>query len=250
MKQSILSGAAAGAVSAALVYFGLQAGAGAPETVSESAAAGPPAASPDAGRLDALGDSVARLENDVAMIEGMLSELRGMDVGQLAARTPIESLTAGLSADEIEELKLLASVASNGDLGAGSNDYNAVRSTLEQIREDEDAAEAAARRVRDLERIESDLTRLAEELGLVGYQTDGMRNIMTVELDKRSALVAEAREGGDWGLMRDGMREIRDESQGQFEELLGPDLYTEYSENNNDRRGGFGGFGGRGGGGN
>ena len=247
MKQSIIAGAASGAASAALVYFGLQAGAGTPQVVNESVAAGPAAASPEAGRLNELGNSVQRLENDIEMIEGLLGEMRNMSTGQLATRTPVESLTAGLSAAEVEELKQLASVASNGDLGAVSGEYNAVRSTLEQIREEEERAEAEARRERSLERIEQDLERLTEDLGLVGYQTDGMRNIMTDELDKRTALMTEARESGDFGAMRDGARDIRTEAQGQIEELLGSDLYAEYSESNNNGRGG--GFGGGGGGG-
>jgi len=237
---AILSGALAGAAGA-LAVGSLSA----PEAGTTIEAVGPGEESDDVrALLDELRAQNAEL---VARVEAL--EMRPVDV----ARSAVEPVAAeDETLAEVREL-LDALETESGDLPTSF--HASVARAIEDIRAAEEAERARERAERTAERIEERVSELTVELGLSTQQASQLRDHMVAFDSKRDELRDRIREAGDWGAMREGLRELRNGQQENLRRIFTADQYARYEELDADDgfrrfgggRGGPGGGGGRGG---
>lgn len=192
-------------------------------------------------RLDALAsqnrdltERLARLEADATMAmpsttrsaPSSAEDLAALQAELQAALEEIKS-PAGLPPQKFEEM--VAAATEN----------------IDARKREERQAERAAR---EAEQLETRLAELATELGLDQGQVGRMRETLTEQNAKRSALFEEMRNGdfaGGREGIREGMRALRDETNTALQTFLTPSQFDQYSESNGGG-GRFGGGGGRG----
>ena len=212
----------------------------APETTTTQAIA------PGSGSSD-LVEQVAALQKQNEELTNRILEL------EMTASTPRAETREAVAVGpdpELEKLKAdLASIMASIQKGPDNVTpafTASVSAALEDIREKEDAEREAKRAERRAERIDDRIASISEKLGLTPAQGNDLREHYNVFEEKRNALMAEARESGDWGNMRETFRGLRDESNTALQTILTPSQYDQYQEENmgGGRRGGFGGGGG------
>jgi len=116
-----------------------------------------------------------------------------------------------------------------------------VRLVLEEIKAEEDAKRTEERRVREDNRLDEQITRLTESLGLDPGQAKSMRSILANQTIRRTEMFAAMRDGAggiDRTTMRETFSELNNETNNQVQLVLSPTQYDNYTENNGNR--GFG----------
>lgn len=226
-----LAGAVAGAVSATL----LRPTDGAPRIVAEE---GLQVAALERS-LDELTRENARLGERLRMLE---------DRPAIAAPAREAVVAARPEAVELEEeLQTLAAALRDPRGDMPENFRQSVDSALRSIREEEERAREEERRERYEQRLDERLAELSVELGLTQYQSGQLRTVMLDINDKRDALMSSAREEGDWMSVRDGMRDLRSQSEASLRQVLDIRQYEQFMNGSGGallRGGGFPGFGG------
>ena len=201
----------------------------------------PEPVSPDDWRsqLDAVRLENAALQERLAALETRLEQ--GLALRQ-AVPTSAEDASGG------GEVELAALLNERGPLP--ETFVASVGTALERIRAEEEAAEEAARLQRQAERVEERLARLREDLGLSGYQESEMRTVLVEAETRRNELRDLMRESDDRQSIREGFRDLRDDSREAMELFLTPEQLAAYEESESgfgDWRRGGGGRGGDGG---
>ena len=164
---------------------------------------------------DELRELVARMVKD----EGMVSAL-AQNVG-----SQIDTPQAFIASDAFRE---------------------GVRTTMEELEEQERQERNERRAQQMIERTEERAQEIAEQLELPAGTAQELTNILVESAQARTDMWTMVRAGEfDRGEMRDMMREARDETNAQVQNILTADEYKKYEEiQQNDRGRGFGGFGG------
>ncbi len=238
---SILAGGTAGLFgSAALWMLSSE-----PSTDSAGAAL---ASAPSTGSLDpvrTLREELDRLVAENEMLSERLRRLEDRPVPTVSTREPVEAEPdPALVRLEDQMMQLLAAM-SEPDAGIPSGLAEGFRDVYEDIQEEERAERDLRRQdAREME-MSARMDRYVAELGLDDFQTNEMRVILTNQEERRRTLFDEARETGGWMTMREDMRTIRDETEGELANVLSVDQLERYEEM--DRGFGFGGGPRRGG---
>jgi cell division protein FtsB len=150
--------------------------------------------------------------------------------------------------EQLTELRELRAALTDPSSGTSPALEATVETALLDIQERQREEREIEREQRRQERLEERIASLTQTLGLDAYQVDEMRLIHDEQSTKFRSVFTEARESGDFGGVRDTMRELRDESQARVESVLSGSQLEIYNEL--DRRetlfGGMGGFGGGG----
>lgn len=144
------------------------------------------------------------------------------------------------------EMELASDAAADplaGALVAGDPQFEtAVADAISRIEEREDAERAAAREVRDAERMEERIAELSASLGLNAYQETEMRTLMIDNNAKTEEMRDKMRSGEiDRTEIRDSFDGLRTEMDEALAGFLNPAQYDQYKEENSSRFGGFGG---------
>ncbi|MFT4537573.1 MAG: hypothetical protein ACI841_003601 [Planctomycetota bacterium] len=242
MTQSSLIGIVGGALAGGLCAGAL--------TMFASPAATLPTEAPlttSSVTLDSLGKQLRELRDSN---QALMARLEMLEIAPVA--TSNERISASqpevAGRNDAFEQKLQQLVASMDSPGAAASPVilGAVTNALQTIREQEERDEQRQRDERTAEEMEKRITDLTEKLGLDKNQSDQMRTLLTSESIARSDLFTKARESGDFGSVRDGMRELRETTQTELGTFLSPTQMEQYESSGRDSgRGGFG----RGGGG-
>ncbi len=221
----------------------------APRPAEPSSPSRSAAVAPQVDELAALRGQIEGLRQANERLEGRLAALQ---LGQGGART-------SASASETEELAALRNEMADllfalrtPDAPPPDSLRSAVRRTLEDVRGEEERQRQLEREQERVQRLDQRIDRLASELELAPYQLADFRKAMVESEARREAAMALMRDGGDWGVARDAMRELREQTQATFSGILTPDQLERFGELSNPRggRGGFGPGGGPGGGNN
>lgn len=232
---ALLCGAVSGAVSGAVTISMLGPSDGKSTVVD-----------PTANQVDSPGD-----------FQGLARELRDGQrelsdrIGMLESR-PVsaarEAVTMDVDTTDEELLEEMRRMLASMKTPTETLDPDFVASVdvaMKQIREEEERIRREERIARDEERLEERLTSLNEKLGLDTFQSNELRNTLTDEMVRRNELMANA--DGDWGSMREGFGEIRDETREALESFLSEEQYDQYREESRGFGRGGGGGGDRGG---
>ena len=204
--------------------------------------------------------AVTRAGGDVEALRTELDELaataRALDSRlaslELAPRSSTRAPASSGEAGELAELRgevedLLAALQTPG-VAPPPSFQDAVRRTLEDVRAEEQRQRDLEREQERVERLEQRVDRMVEELALAPYQVEGFRKVVADSEARRDAAFALAREGGDWQVAREAMRDLRDQTQRELSGLLTPEQMEQYEQLANPRfgRGGARGRGGDG----
>lgn len=234
---ALLCGAVSGAVSGAVTISMLGSGNGESTVVD-----------PTATQLDSPSDfqGLAReLREGQRELSDRIGMLESRPVAAVREAVPMDVDTT--DEELLEEMRrMLASMKAPAE-ALDPNFIASVDVAMQQIREEEERIRREERVARDAERLEERLTSLNEKLGLDNFQANELRNALTDEMIRRNELMASA--DGDWGSMREGFGEIRDETREALESFLSEEQYDQYRQESRGfgRGGGFGGGGDRGG---
>jgi len=232
MKATIIialfAGAAAGAGSAALsgVYMSDNA-------AGDNLSAVDPADDTDAlfGLVTALSEQNQELTDRFQVLESRLAMAT-------AQRVPAE-------AAPIESTDDPTAVAAALDKPPTQREISRTMLALEKIEADEQAQREEERRVRDDQRLDDQVAKLTEKLGLDVGQAKSMRDILANQNIKRTEMFAGMRDaagGMDRTNMRDTFQQLTAATNAEVQAVLSPSQYETYSEDNSNR--GFRGFGG------
>lgn len=201
---------------------------------------------PQTDELAGLRLQIEGLRQANERLEGRIAALQ---LGQGGART-------SASAAETEELAALRNEMADlifalrtPDAPPPASLRTAVRRTLEDVREEEERQRQLEREQERVQRLDQRIDRLAGELQLAPYQLADFRKAMVESEARREATMALMRDGGDWTVARDAMRDLREQTQATFAGILSPDQLERFGELANPRGGRGGGFGGFGPGG-
>lgn len=234
----------------ALVLGASVAGAGAAVTLFGHAPQAHLAAT-DLHPIDATNDSgsedveavVADLKAEMLMLSNQVARLEEeLDATRLElARRPVEPD----GADELEAAELAAALSD----APGSRDF--VAKVIEDLRAEERRKREEERKQRDEDSILRRAERIADELGLNAAQETSLRDYLTLQTDKRNAIMDEAREGGfDRDKMRTAFEEMREWGETELVTRFGEDVADKINDlERQDRWGGRGRGGDSGGGG-
>jgi len=247
MKNIIALAAIAGLVGGAAGSFAVNALTAPTKSVDESSspAALNPIGSGDSAELESEVASLRR-ENDELVLRMVALESRSSRTAQ-----PVDS--DGASAAELagmqEQLTALALALENPQSAQSAGLRNLVASTLDDVREQEEAEQRAEREQREVDRIVERMDRYAQDLGLDAVQRQSMQDTLLSESTKRNELFSSMRSGDvPREQVRESFGEIREATQATLSNILTGTQLEQYNEMSNDRwGGGGGGRGGRGG---
>ncbi len=228
---SILAGAAAGFV-AAFVPSLLSPAPARGERASEIVPSSPAGQTYDDRRLLGDVDDLRMLGEDLNLrLRALEESLALADTGRSAvAPQAVDSSSYG------DDLNALAAALREGR--TTENFQVLVASALDEIREQEENERNLKEHEQMLERLETRLVDLTEELGLTPYQVKEMRPLLLAQEEKRMELFNAMREGaGDFRNVREEMRTIRDEHVQAVANVLTPEQLEGYEDQ------GFRGFG-------
>ena len=129
------------------------------------------------------------------------------------------------------------------------NLQTSVRAAVETIRAEDEQERQERRRLQQEQRLDENIARLTQKLGLDGYQATQLRGVLTNEALKRDEMMAAVRESGDFrGGMRQAWGTLREETQTALAQFLTPSQIEQYNESQPRMgRRGFGGGNTRGG---
>lgn len=200
-------------------------------------------------------DELAGLRTELAALrqanERLESRLAGLELGPRESRTLASATETQELASLRTEFEDLLYALRTPDAPPPASLQSAVRRTLEDVRGEEERQRQLEREQERAQRLEQRVERLASELELAPYQVPEFRKAMAESEARREAAMALVRDGGDWGLARDAMRDLREQTEASFSAILTPQQLERFGELQNPRggRGGFGAFGPGGGGG-
>lgn len=149
------------------------------------------------------------------------------------------------AAAPIESSDDLTALAAAPDRPPTQREISRTMLALEKIEADKRTQRDEERRVRDDERLDDQIAKLTEKLGLDAGQAKSMRDILANQNIRRTEMFAGMRNGGggmDRTNMRDTFRELTESINTQVQNVLSPSQYETYTEDNSNR--GFRGFGG------
>ena len=112
---------------------------------------------------------------------------------------------------------------------------------LEEIDAEKQAKRTEERRVREDQRLDEQIARLTEKLGLDAGQAKSMRDILANQNIRRTEMFAGMRDGAgglDRVNMRETFKQLTETTNTQVQSVLSPSQYETYSESNGNR--GFG----------
>ncbi len=196
-------------------------------TLTSEPAASPSLAAPqDDPRVGELAAELARLRDENASLSERLAYLESRPARVEAPRAAAEETAESVDA---ETKKLVAAMTAPG-AEVPPELEDTVRRALSSIRDQEaqerqrEAEEAAA------ERVDERMEELREQLGLTGYQTDQMRTAMLDFNMTRTQIFQQARDSGDWGSMRETMRDAFSGYRENLEQILTPIQLEQYED--------------------
>jgi hypothetical protein len=249
MKEHLLAGIVAGALAGAVA--GLAASsffAPARETASDPAKISlSPGGSADIGGTSEIRAELETLRAKNVDLSQRLAELEDLRWELEQTRVPARENPSDVAIDveTVDQLRRLTAALEDPGTPLPENLLAGVSSALQTIREEEDRERDEQRRAAEAERFDERIVDLTDRLGLTLVQTDQMRGHMETMSDRRSELMREARDSGDFGSIRQQMRGLRDEANAGLGEILTPAQFDDYREIEREEGNPFGGRGGR-----
>jgi hypothetical protein len=238
MTAALLAGAIAGAAASGVTALVLSSGPGPNQ---------PRAAGPDDGA-----DLAAEVADLRAQNAELTRRLEGLEA-QAAMATPVtRQPVAADEAIDVDELRDLLASFQTPDVAPPPRFQSLVDQAIEAREERERAEREEQRRLEREQRMDEQVARIAERLGLDPNQQAGMREILVERDQMREDMFTALRNNGgppgDRGAMREVFQEMTQKTNAKLQALLTPQQYEQYQDQFADR-GGRGGFGGRGRGG-
>lgn len=183
-----------------------------------------------------LPDQLAALTRENAKLAERITHL---EARQLQATTNVIERAPALANPEVpagleERLAALESALTTSTGAVAKNLPAAIDDRLAAIKAEEERQEEQERAERRLERTDERIVEMTRELGLDANQAISMRGILLDQEAKRDQMMSEMREGrGNFGdNPREAFMAVRQEFDARVAQVLTPDQFTKYQEQN------------------